>query len=504
MPNHSTPLPFLGVASRSVPAARLSYVSAAGLAVAAVVITRLVPPLAERTTFLLPILAVVLSCWTAGWRAGVIAAVTAFALTFGALAPDGGWFGGAGGDLLRLFVFGSSTTAILAFARAQERTEARLRESEALARIIIENGPVLIAGADAQGNTVMFNRACEQLTGYTRDEVLGRPFLDTFVPQTWQSRVAARFRDEPLDVLAQPHENPWVTKSRSERLIEWRCFRVHQHDGSPITLGVGQDVTERQAAERRVQESLARETASHEALATANVRKEHFVALLAHELRTPLNAAMGWFHILRTGKANGRTEQAPAAVERNLQMMHALIEDIVDFNRAEFGKLTLTRSRIAPALLLSDVITSARSLAEAREIELLSSVPEDLPAIDADEKRLRQVMLNVLSNALKFTPAGGQVMVTARVDPEAALVISVRDSGPGIAADQLDHIFDPHWQQPGQGSRTDGLGLGLALVKRLVDGHGGDVRITSEGPGHGTEVTVSLPLESAGESHIAV
>ncbi|HEX6323348.1 MAG TPA: ATP-binding protein, partial [Vicinamibacterales bacterium] len=447
MQNRSTPLPFLGVAARSAPAARLSYAAAAALAAGAVLMTRLVPPLAERTTFFLPIIAIVLACWTAGWRAGVVSGLTAFALVLAALAPAGGWFGSAG-DLLRLSTFAAATAAILAFARAHERTEARLRESEALSRIIIDNGPVLITGADAQGNVAIFNRACEQLTGYTRDEVIGRPFLETFVPQTWQSVVAARFRDEPIEVLAQPHENPWVTKSRSERLIEWRCFRVQQHDGSPITLGVGQDVTERHAAESRVQEGLARERAAHDALAAANQRKEQFIALLAHELRTPLNAAMGWFHILRTGKAHNGVEQAPAAVERNLQMMHALIEDIVDFNRAEFGKLELKRSRLAPATLLSDVVTSARSLAEAREIELLAAVPDGLPAIDADEKRLRQVMLNVLGNALKFTPPGGQVRVSARVDHEAGLAISVRDNGHGIPADQLDHIFDPHWQQP--------------------------------------------------------
>ena len=382
------------------------------------------------------------------------------------MPPTGGWFSPSGNDALRFLTFAALTGASLIFARAREIAETKLRRAEALARIVVDNGPVLIAGADAKGHTVIFNGACETLTGMSRQEVLGTPFVKTFVPEAWQSDVVTPFRD---------------------RTIAWRTFRVVQDDGEPLTIGVGQDITERHAA--------------REALAEANLRKEQFIALLAHELRTPLNAAMGWFHIHRTGQPESAFARSAEAVERNLQMMHALIEDIVDFNRAEFGKLTLNKHDVDVQALLIDVVMSARSIADARQIRTRVDVPDGLPDIEADPKRLRQVMLNVVSNALKFTPAGGDVIVSARASQQG-LEISVVDNGPGIAPEHIERVFDPMYQ-PGGGERSDGLGLGLALVKRLVDAHGGRVRITS-GEGRGTNVTITLPVEGANAGTVAV
>lgn len=188
------------------------------------------------------------------------------------------------------------------------------------------------------------------------------------------------------------------------------------------------------------------------------------------------------------------TSRVPAFAERRL------IEDIVDFNRAEFGKLTLNRKPVNPAALVSDVVTSARSIADARQIALHAEIEPDLPEIAADPERLRQVVLNVVSNALKFTQPGGEVRVSARAG-HGGLTIGVADNGPGIAPDHLQKIFDPMWQ-PGGGERSDGLGL--ALVKRLVDAHGGTVRITSDGPGHGTRVLVSLPAQGTLDTEVAV
>lgn len=503
MPHGSTPLPLLGVIARASPRDRRgSYLLAAAAGAVAVIVTSRVPALAERSTFLLALAVIIFAAWRWGWKAGAGAAVTSFAAIAWLIPPANGWFSREGNDVLRYLTFAGLTLAALLFARARERAEARLRRAEALAGVVVENGPVLIAGADSKGNTAIFNRACEQLTGYSRDEVMGRPFIQTFVPESWQGTVIARLRDAPLEELAQPHANPWLTKARRERMIEWRCFRVLQDDGEPIIVGVGQDVTEREQAQAMITESLARETAAREALASANTRKEQFIALLAHELRTPLNAAMGWFHILRTGKPEGAADRAAETVERNLQMMHALIEDVVDFNRAEFGKLTLNRKPVDPAALVTDVVTSARSIADARQIALHAEIEPDLPEIAVDSKRLRQVVLNVVSNALKFTQPGGEVRVSARAG-DGGLTIGVADNGPGIAPDHLQKIFDPLWQ-PGGGERSDGLGLGLALVKRLVDAHGGTVHITSDGPGHGTRVLVSLPAQGMLDTEVAV
>ena len=503
MPIRTAPLPLLGIITLAVVGAtRASYAGAIAAAASAVFLTAIVPPLAERSTFLLALGVIVVCAWKSGWRVGGAAAITSFALIALLMPPAGGWLSRTGQDALRFATFVGLTGMLLTFARAREIAEARLRRTEALAQVVVDNGPVLIAGADADGNTVMFNRACEQLTGYTRQEVIGKPFVQTFVPESWQGRVLARFRDEPIERLALPHENPWVTKASTERVIEWRCFRVMQDDGAPITVGVGQDVTERHQAQLLVNEGVAREAAAREALAATNAQKEQFIALLAHELRTPLNAAMGWFHILRTGKPEGAAERAEEAIDRNLQMMHALIEDVVDFNRAEFGKLTLNRTAVDIGELLGEVTTSTRSIADSREIRVRTNVLESLPHVQADPKRLRQVIVNVISNALKFTPPGGEVTVAARPCP-LGVEISVADNGSGIETEDLARIFDPH-SQAQRGERADGLGLGLALVKRLVEAHGGEVRIASDGRGLGTEVVVALPAHGAVGANVAV
>jgi signal transduction histidine kinase len=161
----------------------------------------------------------------------------------------------------------------------------------------------------------------------------------------------------------------------------------------------------------------------------------------------------------------------------------------------------LNRRVIDTAGFVSDVVTSARSLAEARQIALRLSAADGIPAIEADPKRLRQVLLNVLSNALKFTQPGGEVTVIAR-ESSQGLEISVMDNGPGIAPEHIERVFDPMYQ-PGGGERSDGLGLGLPLVKRLVEAHGGRVTITSA-PGKGTTVTMTLPIHRTADTEVAV
>jgi len=314
----------------------------------------------------------------------------------------------------------------------------------------------------------------------------------------WRAGVSAAVTSFVLVAWLMPPQGGWISPTGDD-VLRFATFgmltaaallfaRAHQQAEARL------DRTHKLAAE-----SLERERAAREALARSNETKERFIALLAHELRTPLNAAMGWLHILRTGQPEEAAAKAGETVARNLELMHALIEDIVDFHRAEFGKLTLNRTRLDPAVLVSDIVTSARAIATQKRIVLRPEIEDGLPQIDADPKRLRQVLLNIVSNALKFTHPGGQVVVQAR-SGQKGLMISVADNGPGIEPDHLKKIFDPKYQ-PGQGS--DGLGLGLALVKRLVEAHGGGVRIESEG-GRGTNVTVSLPVQGTLDDGLTV
>ena len=494
-------LPVLGVTTPTVEQRSWRSHALACVAVAgAIAVTAFVPALAHRSTFLLAFLVVVIAAWTAGWRVGVTAGAAALLLSALLLVPPvGSLIPENGDDLFRLLTFTTAAGAVLLFARASQIATEQARQTEALYRLVVDNGPVLVAGADDRGRTVVFNRACEQLTGYKRAEVIGKPFVETFVPAAWRDRVIARFRDEPMEQLARPHHNPWVTKGSTERLIEWRCFRVLGPEGSPITVGVGQDVTDREDAQERLRVSLQRESEALAASQTANQQKERFIALLAHELRGPLNAARGWLQVWQT--ENDGPAPRLLAVDRNLQMMQGLIEDVVDFSRAEFGKLTLQRTVIDLTPWLLDLLASARPLADAKPIRLEATVAPDLPTIEADPKRLQQIILNVLGNAIKFTPPGGHVGVSASRSGSDAIQLSITDDGPGISPAQREQVFQAFWQ----GEPGDGLGLGLALVRRLVLAHGGEVAISIGPTGRGTEVSIILPIRAAeGTTEVAV
>ncbi len=503
----STPLPLIhlpGGPYAEKPRPLVACALGAALAVAAFVVTAVVPPLAERSTFLLSFAAVVASVWTGGWRAGFVAtALTVVLTTVFLLSPSGSVHAIPAGDLIRLTAFVVVASSVTAFGAIADDAIRRLHLSQELSRVVVENAPALVAGADEDGNTIVFNRACEELTGYAREQVVGRPFIDTFVPPAWRGTVAARFRDNPIEELAAPHENPWMTKSAAERTIEWRCFRVRSADGTWITLGIGQDVTDRRAAEDAVQQALLRERRLNEIAESANRSKERFIATLSHELRSPLNAALGWLQTLRVSGSAAHHDRGLTIIERNLQLMAGLIEDVADYSRIELGKLTLRQERIDLPSFLQAALATAKPAAERAAVTLRLDAASDLPVIIGDEKRLQQTILNLLNNAIKFTPSGGEVAVSAVALGDDGLELSVRDTGIGIPVDVLPNVFRPFWQAESDRNSAGSMGIGLALVKELTEAHGGTVSIHSNGPGTGTRVTLRLPLPAREDQQLA-
>jgi signal transduction histidine kinase/CheY-like chemotaxis protein len=249
-------------------------------------------------------------------------------------------------------------------------------------------------------------------------------------------------------------------------------------------------------AEDGLREALGREQAARALAEEANSSKDELLAVISHELRSPLSAILTWTTVLRSAGVDVSVQDRGLdAIERNARLQAKLIEDLLDVSRIIFGKATLKPESVDLAPLLETSAEGARAAAEKRAVTITLHPLPKLPTLTADSARLLQVFGNLLSNAIKFTPAGGRIDVRAALDG-GEIVVRVADTGRGIPARFLPHVFDRVRQADASTTRREGgLGLGLAIVRHLVQQHGGSVAVESEGEGKGSTFTVRLPLE---------
>jgi signal transduction histidine kinase len=326
--------------------------------------------------------------------------------------------------------------------------------------------------------------------------------------------------------IASPPLIVAVSLDRREVLADWRRQVVGWSIGFPLLLvtmaamlialfrqmdgraATQQELLRAQEMEaqrlKEVNERLARaleiEQAAHRETETAARLKDEFVMTVSHELRTPLTAITGWVQILETGRLT--EEQAKAAVEtiaRSASVQARLVDDLLDMSRIISGKLRLDLREVDVAEVLHEAVTIVQPAADARTLRLDLVIDPGAGVLVADPDRLQQIIWNLLSNAIKFTPPGGRVVLSLQRSDEAIDIV-VRDSGTGIAADFLPHVFDRFRQgDAGAQRRHGGLGLGLAIVRHLVELHGGSVIAESAGEGKGATFRVNLPIrQSAG------
>jgi CheY-like chemotaxis protein/two-component sensor histidine kinase len=244
---------------------------------------------------------------------------------------------------------------------------------------------------------------------------------------------------------------------------------------------------------------LAAERAMREELERAGIMKDEFLATLSHELRTPLNAVVGWSHMLLARTTEGDAfRKGIEAIVRNSRAQAQLVDDLLDMNRIVFGKIKLEVQAVDLDELVRTAIAGLKPSMSAKQIELRHVRGAAVPPVLGDPGRLQQVLWNLLSNAVKFTPTGGTVTVRVEVEgPEVR--VSVSDTGIGIAPEFLPHVFERFRQADSSSTRRfGGLGLGLSIVKQLVDLHGGSVRAESAGEGHGATFSVSIRAAGAG------
>jgi PAS domain S-box-containing protein len=364
---------------------------------------------------------------------------------------------------------------------------ARAAEANAKFRTFFEQGANFAGVLSLDGVVVEANRLCLDACGFTRDEVIGKPFwecgwwspapdLMEMVRGACTQAVAGRpFRTETRYFVA----------SGAERVVDLIVAPVTDGAGRALFLAAtGTDVTERRAME--------------DALRDTDRRKDEFIALLAHELRNPLAPLRNGLEIMRlAGDGPDFVAKARDRMDRQLSHLVRLVDDLLDVSRINRGKMELRRSRVRLADIIGSAVETARPVIDASAHELTVELPDGPVLLDADLTRLAQVFANLLTNSAKYTERGGKIWLTA-VRAGAEVVLTVRDTGIGIPTDALPRIFDMFSQVDRSIEKsTGGLGIGLALVRGLVEMHGGTVTADSGGPGAGSTFTVRLPALSS-------
>jgi PAS domain S-box-containing protein len=358
---------------------------------------------------------------------------------------------------------------------------------EGLLAALVESSDDAIVSKNLSGIVTSWNAGAEHVFGYTAAEMIGRP-ITLLLPREnldEENRILERLR-------------------RGERVDHYEAVRVRK-DGRKIDVSlsispirnasgevVGASKIARDITEQKL--SLSKLAEAHEHLKRADRMKSEFISTLSHELRTPLTAIVGWVQILREGATPEELAQGLDIIDRNVKVQTQLINDLLDMSRIEAGKVSLDLQRIDLPAVVESALEAVRPAALMKNIRVTVAVSSIEGMVMADRGRMQQILWNLLNNAIKFTPKGGRVHVTVeRVNSHVE--IAVADNGVGISPDLLETIFERFSQADATITRRHGgLGLGLTIVRHLVELHGGKVHAQSQGAGRGATFVVHIPL----------
>jgi PAS domain S-box-containing protein len=371
--------------------------------------------------------------------------------------------------------------------------EDQLRRSEQRFRAIYDQAQSGIALLDEQARFADANPAMLAMLGRRREELIGQP-VSALVPPEWRARVEADLVSPAHDRPPWRGEFPLLGADGAPVHLEWS---VSSHVEPGVRIAIAIDVSTRHELEQRRRELLEREQAARQVAERHSRTKDDFIAVLSHELRTPLNAIIGWVHILKRRGTTPEGVKGLDAIERNVKTQARIISDILDVARINSGKLRLDREWTDPAELVTSSIAALAGSIDEKRIQVETDVAGAHAAAWLDPARFQQIFWNLMTNAVKFSPEGGRVVVRLQRDGER-LQLSVQDFGQGIKGEFLPHLFERFTQSDSPGNRRHGgLGLGLSIVKHLVDLHGGEVKAESAGEGQGTRMCVDLPAQPA-------
>lgn len=371
-----------------------------------------------------------------------------------------------------------------------------LRQSEERYRYLAEAIPQLVWTTNANGECDYFNQNWCEYTGLTLEQSLGSGWLAALHPDDIQNADEVWSNAVKNSTI---YNNEYRFKRASDGSYRWQLARglpLKDEQGIVVKwFGTCTDIHEQKQILEERAHLLELEQVARAKAETANRIKDEFLAVLSHELRTPLNAILGWSKLLQTGRLNqGKTSEALATIERNANLQVQLIEDLLDISRILQGKLTLDITKINLESTILSALQTMRLAAEAKLIEVSTVFEPLMGEVMGDSTRLQQVVWNLLSNAVKFTPKGGKIQVRLKqADGYAQIIVS--DTGKGISAEFLPFVFDYFRQADSTSTRNfGGLGLGLAIVRNIIEIHGGIVKADSHGEDKGATFTVSLPL----------
>jgi PAS domain S-box-containing protein len=418
--------------------------------------------------------------------------------------------------IIGYLLIGTDNTARKQVEEERRKLDQRLRDQQFYTRSLIESNIDALMTTDPRGIITDVNKQMEALTGCTRDELIGAPFKNYF---TDSARAEAGINRVLSEGKVTNYELTARARDGTLTVVSYNATTFHDRDRSlQGVFAAARDVTELKRIERALQQKNAE-------LEDASRMKSEFLANMSHELRTPLNAIMGFSEVLTDGLMGAMSDPQRALIGNIFgsgQHLLALINDILDLSKVEAGKMELDLEPVQVSSLFVNSLSIIREKAAARRIRLSVEAAADLGSIQADTRKVKQIVYNLLSNAVKFTHDGGQVTLRAQRVPRASvgsasgcretrslaladndftefLEISVVDTGIGIAPEEMAILFRPFSQiDSGLARRFEGTGLGLAMVKLLAELHGGTVAVESA-VGEGSCFTVWLPIRAAGQ-----
>jgi len=394
-----------------------------------------------------------------------------------------------------------------------KKAEAELTQvSEELTQLIdTANAPIF--GVDTSMRVTEWNQTAARITGYEKAEVLGRELVGDFITEDYQDSVREVLQAALDGTERSNYEFPLFTKTGSRVDVLLNATTRRDVEGTIVgVIGIGQDVTdakaavealltERETLAERVDERTADLSAANAELSRAARSKDEFLASMSHELRTPLNAILGSAESLEEGiygELDVKQRRPIEMIDESGRHLLSLINDILDLSKVQAGMLELELESIVPQEIAEGSLRFIREAALKKRLNISTQFDDSIETVHADGRRLKQILVNLLSNAVKFTPEGGNVGLEYVADPEReAVYFVVWDSGMGISREGQQKLFAPFVQlDAGLDREFSGTGLGLALVSRMTELHGGSVSVESPGVGEGTRFTVSLPWEA--------